>query len=126
MTKLAEKPRLLMVCAHEPTMDPRIRWEAERAASLYDVTVLGFSKEGSKLDVEFLSGYKIIRLTRCDMSPLQYLLHLKATLSSRTQAALLLLTLRDLAFPVHQRDRVSALTPAASTCQAVEDGFATC
>ena len=93
MTKLVEKPRLLMVCAHEPTMDPRIRWEAERAATSYDVTVLGFSKEGSKLDVEFLGGYKIIRLTRCDMSPLQYLLHLKATLSSRTQGAVFLLTL---------------------------------
>ena len=114
-----------MVCAHEPTMDPRIRWEAERAATSYDVTVLGFSKEGSKLDVEFLGGYKIIRLTRCDMSPLQYLLHLKATLSSRRRV-LCAAHPPDLAFLFISEIVFRLLRQVHRLCQAVEDGFATC
>ena len=41
----SERLRVLMICAHEPTMDPRIRWEAEGAARGFDVTVLGFTNE---------------------------------------------------------------------------------
>jgi glycosyltransferase involved in cell wall biosynthesis len=94
MASLPDKLRVLMVCAHEPTMDPRIRWEAEQAGPSFDVTVLGFSKEdGSKPELEFSSGYKIIRLTRCEASPLEYILHLKATLARPTQLAMLLLAL---------------------------------
>ena len=43
----AAKPRVLMICAHEPTVDPRIRWEAEFAANQFEVTVLGFKEKGS-------------------------------------------------------------------------------
>jgi glycosyltransferase involved in cell wall biosynthesis len=92
MATLPARPRVLMVCAHEPTMDPRIRWEAERAASSFDVTVLGFNrKDGSKPHIESCAGYKIIRLTRYDVSPLQYALHLKKILSRRAQISVLLL-----------------------------------
>ena len=31
-----------MLAAHEPTLDPRIDWEASAAAREYDVTVFGF------------------------------------------------------------------------------------
>lgn len=45
----AAKPRVLMICAHEPTVDPRIRWEAEFAAKQFEVTVLGFKEKVAPL-----------------------------------------------------------------------------
>ena len=38
-------PRVLMICAHAPSLDPRIRWEAEAALPRFDVTLLGFTRE---------------------------------------------------------------------------------
>jgi hypothetical protein len=32
-----------MLCAHEPNLDPRIRWESQYASTEFDVTVLGFA-----------------------------------------------------------------------------------
>jgi glycosyltransferase involved in cell wall biosynthesis len=72
------KPTLLMVCAHEPTMDPRIRWEAESAVERFDVTVLGFNhKDRSLPPVEQVNGYRIVRLQQEDVGILQYYRHIK-------------------------------------------------
>jgi len=76
MTITNDKPRVLMVCSHEPTMDPRIRWEAEYAANKFDVTVLGFTRDEIK-DVERscedVDGYRIIRMSRQRVSMACYL-----------------------------------------------------
>jgi len=45
MTDADTRKSVLMMCAHEPSLDPRIRWEAEGAAARFDVTVLGFASE---------------------------------------------------------------------------------
>ena len=56
---------VLMICAHEPSLDPRIRWEAEAAARRFDVTVLGFNRDdGSEPERHSGSGYRIVRLVR--------------------------------------------------------------
>lgn len=77
MTIATDKPRVLMVCSHEPTMDPRVRWEAEYAVDRYDVTVLGFTRDEIK-DVERsceeVDGYRIIRMSRQRASMASYLL----------------------------------------------------
>ena len=39
----SRKRSVLMVCAHEPSLDPRIRWESQYASAEFDVTVLGFA-----------------------------------------------------------------------------------
>ena len=88
--------------------------------------MLGFSKRVRSKTFQLLGGYKIIRLTRCDMSPLQYLLHLKATLSSRTQGAVYLLTLPIWPFLFISEIVFRLLRQVHRTRQAVEDGFATC
>jgi len=63
-----------MVCAHEPNLDPRIRWEAEAAAARFDVTVLGFNRaDGSCKASEVRNGYKIVRLPHQEISALYYL-----------------------------------------------------
>jgi glycosyltransferase involved in cell wall biosynthesis len=56
-----------MLCAHEPTLDPRIHWEAEGAARRrFEVTVVGFPSEGRALAKdESYHGYRIVR-TRTD------------------------------------------------------------
>jgi glycosyltransferase involved in cell wall biosynthesis len=73
--------KVLMVCAHEPTLDPRIRWEAEAAARRFEVTVLGFNRpDGSCPAVEVRNGYKTIRLPQNQVSGLYYFWHLKDVL----------------------------------------------
>src|SRR5580658_2374201 len=42
---LPRMPHVLMICAHAPSLDPRIRWEAEAALPRFDVTLLGFTRE---------------------------------------------------------------------------------
>jgi glycosyltransferase involved in cell wall biosynthesis len=70
--------RLLMLCAHEPKMDPRIGWEAQAAARGFEVTVLGFNREdGSEPEIEQTGGYRIVRLRRTDLSPASYFWQLK-------------------------------------------------
>jgi len=55
--------RVLMICAHEPSLDPRIRWEAEAAARHFQVTVLGFNRQDGLLpQVERINDYEIVRL----------------------------------------------------------------
>lgn len=88
---------LLMLCAHEPTMDPRIRWEAEFAAARFDVTVLGFNRDDeSGPPHEQIGGYRIVRLRRRDASVAHYFWRFKdlgpgAAKAAAVVAAVLLL-----------------------------------
>jgi glycosyltransferase involved in cell wall biosynthesis len=67
-----------MICAHEPGLDPRIRWEAEAAAPRFDVTVLGFERDHEGLaHSEVMDGYRVDRLTRPSLSGIYYLWRLK-------------------------------------------------
>src|SRR5579885_1495616 len=60
---LERRPRVLMLCPHEPNLDPRIRWEAEGAADRFDVVVLGFNlDDGSLPPHERLAGYEVWRV----------------------------------------------------------------
>jgi glycosyltransferase involved in cell wall biosynthesis len=83
---MADPLKVLMVCAHEPTVDPRIRWEAEAAARRFDVTVLGFNRpDGSCPAVEVRDGYKTIRLQQSEVSGLYYFWRLKDILPRRVR-----------------------------------------
>ena len=56
---------VLMICAHEPSLDPRIRWEAEAAARRFDVTVLGFNRDdGPEPERDSGSVYQIVSSAR--------------------------------------------------------------
>jgi len=55
--------RVLMLCAHEPTMDPRVKWAASSAARNFDVTVLGFNNGAASLpESQETDGYRLVRL----------------------------------------------------------------
>jgi glycosyltransferase involved in cell wall biosynthesis len=72
------RPAVLMICAHEPGLDPRIRWEAEAAAGRFGVTVLGFNRDdGSLARSERVAGYQIVRLARRKVSGVSYFWRLK-------------------------------------------------
>jgi len=72
---------VLMICAHEPTLDPRIRWEAEAAARRFDLTVLGFNRDdGLAPERDGASGYRIVRLVRPAVSAAYFLWRLKDVL----------------------------------------------
>src|SRR3954470_15904131 len=87
----SERLRVLMVCAHEPTMDPRIRWEAEGAARWFDVTVLGFANENKpRSDAPDADDYVTVRLGWREVSPLEYILHLRTIISTPVQVAIAL------------------------------------
>jgi len=78
-----------MICAHEPTVDPRIRWEAEFAADRFAVTVLGFKEPGSFApDFERVNGYDIVRRQRMDLSSGYFLWRLKDVISRPVLIAL--------------------------------------
>jgi glycosyltransferase involved in cell wall biosynthesis len=79
-----------MVCAHEPTLDPRIRWEAEGGADRFNVTVLGFNRDdGSLPAAERHKGYEIRRIPRCEASVLDFCWHLKDAIHGAAWAVLL-------------------------------------
>lgn len=86
---------VLMICAHEPSLDPRIRWEAEAAARRFDVTVLGFKRDDdSAPERDSGNGYRIVRLARPAVSVAYFLWRLKDILPRAmyiTLAALALL-----------------------------------
>jgi glycosyltransferase involved in cell wall biosynthesis len=91
MPNAPERLRVLMICAHEPTMDPRIRWEAQGAAQEFDVTVLGFSDANrSSPKVPDDEGYKIVRLPWREVSPVEYALHLRKIIPGPVQATIAL------------------------------------
>lgn len=83
MNDLGRSPRLsklrvLMMCAHAPALDPRIRWEAEAASPRFDVTVLGFLRQdGRGGDVEGDDCYTSILLPSADRGSVEYLWQLK-------------------------------------------------
>src|SRR5262249_27558313 len=73
--------RVLMLCAHEPTVDPRIRWEAEGAATQFDVTVMGFNRAQDPLPaIEPCRGYAIHRIPHVEVSALHYFRRLAESL----------------------------------------------
>src|SRR5713101_4966079 len=75
---------VLMVCAHEPSLDPRIRWEADAAAARFSVTVLGFNRDGgAKPELEETGGYRTVRLRRFDCGVSAYLWRLMRLLLSK-------------------------------------------
>jgi glycosyltransferase involved in cell wall biosynthesis len=87
----SDRLRVLMICAHEPTMDPRIRWEAEGAARDFDVTVLGLRNADDRSPtIGTPVSYKIVRLPRRDATAFQYALHLKTIMSRPAQLTILL------------------------------------
>ena len=91
MDNASTRLRVLMICAHEPTMDPRIRWEAEGAAKGFHVTVLGFSNANRpQPNVPDAEDYKIVRLPWREVSPLEYALHLRTIISGPVQATIAL------------------------------------
>jgi glycosyltransferase involved in cell wall biosynthesis len=73
--------RVLMICAHEPNLDPRIGWEARAAAARFEVTVLGFNRaDGSCSQIEQRHGYHIVRQPYSEITPLYYFWRFKDTL----------------------------------------------
>jgi glycosyltransferase involved in cell wall biosynthesis len=81
---MGEKIRVMMICAHEPSLDPRIRWEAEAAAHRFEVTVLGFNRpDGSCPSIEVVNNYRITRLPPIEVSALYYFWRLKDIMPRR-------------------------------------------
>ena len=79
MTPVSAPLQVLMICAHEPGLDPRIRWEAEAAAGRFSVTVLGFNRDdGSLPDAQSDAGYRVVRRRRNSVSGIYYFWRLKA------------------------------------------------
>ena len=72
MTDARHRPGLLMVCAHEPRLDPRIRWEAETASARFAVTVLGFAGENAAPGSMADDGYRVVRLRRPAVGGIRY------------------------------------------------------
>ena len=69
------KLSVLMACAHEPSADPRIRWEAEHAAAEFNVTVLGFGEEKeTTISPDSPGAYRVVRLKRQEVSGLWFFL----------------------------------------------------
>jgi len=96
---MAKPLSVLMVCAHEPSLDPRIRWEADAAAPRFSVTVLGYNRaDGSKPEVEETGGYRTVRLHHFDCGVSAYLWRLMRLLPKPVLWALVGLTA--LFFPV--------------------------
>ena len=79
MTAVPAPLHVLMICAHEPGLDPRIRWEAEAAASRFSVTVLGFNRDdGSLPNPQSDAGYRVVRRQRNSVSGIYYFWRLRA------------------------------------------------
>jgi glycosyltransferase involved in cell wall biosynthesis len=59
----ASRPFLAMLMAHDPSLDPRIDWEASSAAARFDVVALGLhgGREGAPAR-EDIRGYRLRRL----------------------------------------------------------------
>src|SRR5262245_50083478 len=86
------KLRVLMLCAHEPTADPRIAWAARSAAAAFDVTVLGFAPDAAPAsDTRTAHGYRIVRLPRRPGSASRYLWLLKDVAAGAAYAFLTIL-----------------------------------
>ena len=80
---------VLMVCAHEPSLDPRIRWEAEGAANRFSVSVLGLNRDdGSLPQDEMVGAYRVIRLQPNSVSPAYYFWRLKDVVPNRLRVPL--------------------------------------
>lgn len=70
-----QKRSVAMICAHEPSADPRIHWEAHYASTEFDVTVLGFAGNvPGPVCEEGLQTYRTIRLPRREISGVRFFL----------------------------------------------------
>src|SRR6266568_629493 len=97
-----------MVCAHEPTLDPRIRWEAEGAAHRFAVSVLGFNRDdGSLPENELLDGYRLLRLRPNQVSGAYYFWRLKDVISKRVRVPIGILVV--LLWPIMVAGEILAL-----------------
>jgi glycosyltransferase involved in cell wall biosynthesis len=70
----SSKCSVLMVCAHDPSADPRIRWEAEYASAEFEVMVLGFGKDNATTEPNRSVPYRVVRLTRREISGTRFFL----------------------------------------------------
>jgi glycosyltransferase involved in cell wall biosynthesis len=85
------RPRVLMICAHPPSADPRIAWEASSAAREFGVTVLGFASSVDTAPPPMeASSYRIVQLPYAPRSPIVYLRWFASTLSPIERGALVL------------------------------------
>lgn len=65
-----QKKRVFLLCGHEPTLDPRIDWEASYAGHTYDVKVIGFHYPGKSLAPSECAGkYRVERVATPTMHP---------------------------------------------------------
>src|SRR5438067_3855938 len=81
MPNRTPRPRILMICAHEPGLAPRIRGEAEGAGPCFEVTVLGFNRDdGSLPGAETMAGYRLVRMPRRQVSGIRYLWRLRTVM----------------------------------------------
>ena len=90
-----KKTSVLMICAHEPTMDPRIAWEASSAADDFAVTVLGLQPDqGRRPGSQQNDVYTVIRRDKRPVAGLIRLsMHLAGLLPRSLRYAIGLLAL---------------------------------
>src|SRR5947208_2679344 len=78
-----------MVCAHEPSLDPRIRWAADGAARRFAVSVLGLNRDdGSLPRDEMVGGYRVVRVQPNSVSAAYYFWRLKDVVPKRVRIPL--------------------------------------
>jgi glycosyltransferase involved in cell wall biosynthesis len=105
------KLRILMICTHEPRMDPRVCWEAGGASARFEVTVLGFARDGQEGNIEHTGSHGLILLPRADRSAVGYFWRLREVMPAALRilfTVLLVLMSPPLAF-ADQAARFTAL-----------------
>lgn len=93
------KKKLVMLCAHEPNLDPRVKWEYTTASQHFDVTVIGmmdprtpevesrpmdsvYIKRVNYLDTNFAKFMREILNSLKRISPILYILFVLFTIST--------------------------------------------
>jgi glycosyltransferase involved in cell wall biosynthesis len=80
-TEPAGRRTVVMLCPHEPTLDPRVHWEAEGAAKHFGVTVVGFpDAQRERPAQERCDGYEIRRM-RTEAGVVKFALRLLTALT---------------------------------------------
>ena len=86
------KPSLAMLVSHDPTLDPRVDWEARSASGRFDVVVLGLQPgRAAPAAEEDAGGYRLRRLAsaRGPGNTLTFLLRWLRVIGRREQVAVL-------------------------------------
>ena len=69
-----DKPRIVMLAAHEPRDDPRVDWSAQLAAKHFNVLVVGLrTRTEQPAGEEFRSSYRIFRCQKLNTSMARHL-----------------------------------------------------